>query len=108
MNDPYKATPAPWYYVTGAVWTTPQGPDDGGKCIAMRGSTKPTEPDLSPTAKDRNMRLCAKAPELRDALRALAATARTFRNVPKDEQEWTLLDEEALTAAFAVLNSLED
>lgn len=68
MNDPIKPTPGPWYYVTGAVWTTPQGPDDGGKCIAMRGSTGPTVPDLSPTAKDRNMRLCAKAPELRDKL----------------------------------------
>ena len=37
------------------------------------------------------------------ALSALVCTARTFRNVPKDEQEWTSLDDEALDAAFAAL-----
>ena len=41
--------------------------------------------------------------ELLAALKALTATSRTFRNVPKDEQEWTSLDDEALDNAFAVL-----
>lgn len=42
--------------------------------------------------------------ELREALNNLAATARTFRNVPKDEQEWTPIDDEALNAAYALLS----
>jgi hypothetical protein len=37
------------------------------------------------------------------ALRNLTATARTFRNVPAGEQEWTAMDDEALDAAFAAL-----
>jgi len=37
------------------------------------------------------------------ALSALVCTARTFRNVPKSEQEWTPIDDEALDAAFAAL-----
>lgn len=37
------------------------------------------------------------------ALQALASTARTFRNVPKEEQEWTLLDDEVLEKAFQIL-----
>ncbi len=48
-------------------------------------------------------RLRALNAELVAALKALTATARTFRNVPKDEQEWTSLDDEALEAAFAAL-----
>lgn len=54
-----------------------------------------------------NARLVAAAPELLEALKALAATARTFRNVPKHEQEWTPLDEEALEAAFAAIAKAE-
>lgn len=44
--------------------------------------------------------LIAAAPDMLAALKALASTARTFRNVPKDEQEWTSLDDDALAAAF--------
>ena len=47
--------------------------------------------------------LLAAAPDLLAALVALAATARTFRNVPKAEQEWGPLDDEALNAAFAAI-----
>lgn len=50
-----------------------------------------------------NARLIAAAPDLLAALRALTATARTFRNVPQDEQEWTPLDDEALDASFAAI-----
>ena len=38
--------------------------------------------------------------DLLAALEGLAATARTFRNVPKDEQEWTSIDDDALDNAF--------
>jgi hypothetical protein len=41
--------------------------------------------------------------ELVEALTALTATARTFRSVPKSEQDWGPLDDEALNAAFAAL-----
>lgn len=41
--------------------------------------------------------------KLAEALRNLTATARTFRNVPKDEQDWGPTDDEALDAAFAAL-----
>lgn len=40
---------------------------------------------------------------LLDALAHLAVSARTFRDVPKDEQEWTPLDDAALDQAFAIL-----
>lgn len=44
--------------------------------------------------------LFAAAPDLLAALQALSSTARTFRNVPKEEQDWGPLDDEALEAAF--------
>ena len=46
-------------------------------------------------------------PDLVAALEALAATARTFRNVPAERQEWTSLDDEALEAAFAAIAKAE-
>lgn len=42
-------------------------------------------------------------PELVAALKGLAATARTFRNVPKEDQQWTSIDDDALDNAFAVI-----
>lgn len=48
-------------------------------------------------------RLLASAPELLEALEFLASTARTFRNVPKNQQEWTSIDEDALNAAFSAI-----
>jgi len=56
---------------------------------------------------DADARLIAAAPDLLAALRAVASTYRTFRNVPKDEQEWTPLDDEALEAAFAAIAKAE-
>jgi len=47
------------------------------------------------------------APLLLAALKNLTVTARTFRNVPKAEQEWTTLDDEALEAAFAAIDRAE-
>lgn len=62
-------TKGPWYYVTGAVWTTPQGPDDGGECVAMRASRS----NILPTDRDDNLRLCASAQELLQLLSAIDA-----------------------------------
>ena len=53
-------------------------------------------------------RLIAAAPELLDALKALCATARTFRNVPMEEQDWTPIDDEALAAGFAAIAKASD
>lgn len=65
---PNTYTPGPWHYVYGGVWTTPEGPDDGGVCVAQRANA-----NIEPTIKDRNMRLCAAAPDLLDALEAAIA-----------------------------------
>ena len=46
-------------------------------------------------------------PKLYEALKALTFTARTFRNVPKDEQEWLDTDDAALDNAFEVLAEYE-
>ena len=54
-----------------------------------------------------NAALIAASPSLLAALKALVATVRTFRNVPKKEQEWTSLDEAALTEAFAAIEEAE-
>jgi len=47
--------------------------------------------------------LMASAPELLAALQALTITARTFRNVPKEEQDWTSYDDSALDNARAAI-----
>jgi hypothetical protein len=63
-----------WYYVTGAVWTTPEGPDDGGECVAMRASNS----NILPTERDKNLRLCSAAPQLLEALRDLTASCKNW------------------------------
>lgn len=63
-GGPNGWSPVPWHYVSGAVWTTPNGPDDGGQCIAMRASAS----FIWPTVRDANLRLCSAAPDLFDAL----------------------------------------
>ncbi len=50
-----------------------------------------------------NARLMAAAPELLAALKALASTARTFRNVPDHARAWTTIDDDALNGAFAAI-----
>lgn len=51
--------------------------------------------------------LIASAPDLVFALSELASSARTFRNVPDDAQQWTSFDEERLQYAFNLLANLE-
>jgi len=77
-------TPGPWHYVSGAVWTTPAGPDDGGQCVATRKS----ESTISPTQKDSNMRLCAEAPALLAALVRLVSVARDVETGYMDAAIW--------------------
>ena len=50
-----------------------------------------------------NARLIAAAPELLAVLQDLTITARTFRNVPKEDQYWTICDDDSLDAAFAAI-----
>jgi len=67
-------TSGPGYYVTGAVWTTPNGPDDGGACIAQRANTAPSRDAaerIHACEKDANLRLCAAAPDMLAALQRL-------------------------------------
>lgn len=61
----YPPTPGPWHYRYGAVWTTPDGPEDGGQCIAQRAGH-----DIPPVTKDANLRLCSAAPDLLMQLKA--------------------------------------
>jgi hypothetical protein len=100
----YDHTPGPWHYVTGAVWTTPGGPDDGGVCIATRASLNDrtrAEPIL-PTQKDANMRLCAVAPDLLAALRGLVAAAAPHFDADDYERDPAVI---AARAAIAKVQS---
>ena len=53
------------------------------------------------------VRACNAHDDLLAALINLTATARTFRNVPTGDQEWTPIDDEALEAAFAAIAKAE-
>lgn len=64
--NPYSYHPGPWHYCYGSVWTTPNGPEDGGQCIAQRASASTIDPSI----KDRSLRLCAAAPDLLAACEA--------------------------------------
>jgi hypothetical protein len=60
-------------------------------------------PASNPAEGARIAALMAAAPELLTALEALTITARTFRNVPKEDQDWTSCDDDALDAAFSAI-----
>ena len=53
---------------------------------------------------DTHLRVAHAGPKLLAALLALAATARTFRNVPEGVQQWTSIDDDALEGAFAAID----
>ena len=56
---------------------------------------------------ERTADLLGAAPDLLAALKGIVATYRTFRNVPKDRQEWTPLDDEALAAGYDAIDKAE-
>lgn len=70
-------TPGPWVYAYGAVWPNLETAEtEGGVAIAQRGRQRmPFADPFAPWEKDANMRLCAAAPELLDALERLEAAA---------------------------------
>ncbi|NLE38091.1 MAG: hypothetical protein GX621_08720 [Pirellulaceae bacterium] len=73
MKRRHKHTAGPWYYSSGAVWSDAYEADFGGTQIAKRGAdpTNPNATPIRPTEKDANMRLCAAAPEILNALESL-------------------------------------
>jgi hypothetical protein len=98
-----KWTPGPWRI--GDAGTTIFGPPNGTPFPKMIASiTNNPFPSKSQRA---NARLIAAAPQLYQALLALTQIARTFRNVPKEEQDWGPIDDEVLDNAFEVLAHAE-
>lgn len=103
----YPHTPGPWQVIGGSVYG--YGCDSAGE---------PTQPiahmdrrpgnGTVPTERDSNAKLIALAPRMAAALAAIEATYRTFRNVPKEQQEWTSLDDDALTETQAILRTIEE
>jgi hypothetical protein len=83
----------------------PRGSADANYII-VDGAEHVAVCDEAETA-ERLVTLLNSAAEVLDALRALVSTARTFRNVPAGEQQWTSLDDEALKAAFAAVAKAE-
>ena len=97
MKNNAKHTPGPWVIHGNFTEIHPHDDPDGDRVIAD------IDPDCEMDSREANAYLIAAAPELLEALQGLASTTRTFRNVPKAEQEWTAMDDEALTAAFAAI-----
>lgn len=103
MNTTKNHTPGEWYCVYGAVWTTPDGPEDGGQCVAMRASNSA----INPCERDANMKLCAAAPDL---LAACEHAANVFRAEIKDidpRNELSRNDTPELAAAWHNLETME-
>jgi len=94
-----KYTPGPWVFHGQHQEIHAAVDEDGSQVIADMNPDN----DYPRETNAANARLIAAAPELLAALQALTATARTFRNVPKGQQEWTALDDEALNAAFSAI-----
>lgn len=89
-KDGRVSTPAPWFVVSGGVWTTPNGPDDGGKCVAIRASG---ETKISPTEKDSNMHVIAAAPDALELCRALVAYYHAYPPTAGNTSELQLIDD---------------
>ena len=86
------------------------GKDAHGRTIATVGANdgnnriceiSPYDLPLSDVAA--NARLISAAPDLLAALQAVLSTYRTFRNVPKDLQEWTCIDDEAFEQGLSAI-----
>lgn len=103
-------TPGPWIVGKLRRDDDPNEPDMAYLSIGIRTGQTICEAWLLNSSEDElaaNARLIAAAPDLYVALTNLVATTRTFRNVPKDKQEWTPLDDEALNEAFEVLTKVQ-
>jgi hypothetical protein len=85
--------------------TTPATMHSGHDIRDERGSMVAIvhNPKADPAEGARIAALMAAAPEMLAALQALTITARTFRNVPKENQDWTPYDDAALDNAFAII-----
>jgi hypothetical protein len=90
MNTSF--TPGPWVYYTNPITNT--------SVVAFNADGPPITKQLS----EANARLIAASPRMYEALKALAASSRTFRNVPHHKQQWTSFDDDALDEAFAAIN----
>ena len=101
-----KHTPGPWKAHTGQSRGTHIGPyvtDSQADIVALVDYQTFGDSEQS----NANAHLIAAAPDLLTASIAAAACYRTFRNVPKDEQEWTVTDDDALEALFAAIDKAE-
>lgn len=62
-----------------------------------------------PSEASANGRLIVNAPAMYHTIIALTNALRTFGpGVPKDEQQWTSFDEDALNAAYRLLSTIEE
>src|SRR4051794_25388594 len=78
----------------------------GGRTFRTGTFWLPEERDPTPVVL-RQLRLMTAAPKPLDVLKALATTARTFRNVPDEAKAWTSIDDDALDQAFAAIAEAE-
>ena len=96
MEKDGKHTPGPWRRFGGA--------GDGYGIVDADGAVIiPQEAFLPPATIDAIVRDHNERPDLLAALRACVNSLRTFRGVPKDEQEWVTSDSEAIEAGFAAI-----
>lgn len=100
-----KWTPGPWKVLSSfpdEVEIVSPGRNGGpGKLVADL-----TVSAFDGEARQANARLISKAPEMVEALKAVHSLYRTFRDVPKDEQQWTQLDDDAIALIESLLNSI--
>jgi hypothetical protein len=102
-------TPGPWRYdkFHCTILSGEDKENEDGELVKLATRVVDCYGALGGDDTDADVRLIVAAPELLAALKAVASTYRTFRNVPKEKQEWTPLDDEALEAAFAAISKAE-
>jgi hypothetical protein len=86
---------------TSYCWN-PELMDANGEAVLSAGSGEYT-PYRNATDAVFIAKACNLHDDLVEALAACCVSLRTFRNVPKDEQDWTSLDDDALDNAFQTL-----
>lgn len=100
-----KFTPGPWVFAYGSIYQGSEVNDENANRLLMADRSNDR---TMPTERDANCRLASKAPEMFEALKAVHSTYRTFRNVPKKDQQWTQLDDDAIALIESLLNSIQD